>query len=219
MDKDENISPIFGFPIDSFENITKDCDLKLMGLHALLQVSQINNFISNIPLSFYMDVEIDVSTFWTYHYIPQHIHSKILFNIINESSFAKNYIITHNSSSTGQVFDISTVENILKINRNDTLIIDLNNNIYDISHPLFELANKFINKPLIELVDLICNAQAIVLADSSILCMALHLPIKTTKCYYVSRSSTDYSYLYNSVEDLPSHIRKFIPLPSESVIK
>jgi hypothetical protein len=205
------LNPLHGGCSDTFIKHVDGYDLKFCGISALILNNDEKYIIENLPFCFYRDVEIDHSIFWTYFKIPHTANSISLYNIIKDSPYKDNYIITHSNSSTGKVFDISSVESILHINRNETLIIDLNENIYEESHSLFEFANQFINKPIIDLYDLLCNASSLVLADSSIFCMAIHLPIKTEKCYYFSRDSSDYSYLYLTT-DIPETIRKFTSL-------
>ncbi len=205
------LNPMLGGCSETFIKHVDGYDMKFSGLPALILNNEDRYNTAYLPYCFYTDVQLDHSIFWTYFKISHTPNSTSLYNIIKDSPYKDNYIITHSTSSTGKVFDISSVESILKVNRNDTLIIDLNINIYDESHPLFDLANQFINKPIIDLYDLICNASALVLSDSSIFCMAMHLPIRTEKCYYVSRDSTDYSYLYD-LPDIPKVIRKFTSL-------
>jgi hypothetical protein len=205
------LNPLHGGCSDTFIKHVDGYDLKFCGIPALILNNDDKYNTAYLPFCFYRDLQLDHSIFWTYFKIPHTPNSISLYNTIKDSPYKENYIITHSNSSTGKVFDISSVESILKVNRNETLIIDLNENIYEESHPLFEFANQFINKPIIDLYDLLCNASSLVLADSSIFCMAIHLPIKTEKCYYVSRDSSDYSYLYLTT-DIPETIRKFTSL-------
>jgi hypothetical protein len=208
---DKYLNPTLGGCSETFIKHVDGYDMKFSGAPALILNNDDKYNTAYLPLCFYTDVQLDHNIFWTHFKIPHTPNSISLYNTIKDSPYKDNYIITHSNSSTGKVFDISSVESILKVNRNETLIIDLNENIYEESHSLFEFANQFINKPIIDLYDLLCNASSLVLADSSIFCMAIHLPIKTEKCYYVSRDSIDYSYLY-STTNIPTFIRKFTSL-------
>jgi hypothetical protein len=227
--KDQSeIHPLLGCSQEKLATIINGYDLKFSGLASLIVTKEEKYNDVWAPLCFYEDVKIDPYYFWKYFKIPTSSNSQELYDIIKNSDFADNYIVTHSTCSEGKVFDISTVEQVLHVDRNKTLIIDLNTNIYDESHPLHALAAKFINKPLIDLPDLISNAQAVILSDSSIYCLAIHLPIKTSKCYYTFRDNTErndnFSFLYNFDElEMPGAppIKRFklLPKPPAPIVK
>ncbi len=220
IDQESDIHPLLGCSKEKLAAITNGYDLKFSGLASLIVTKESRYNDAWAPLCFYEDVKIDPYYFWKYFKIFSSPGSKELYDLLKNSEFADNYIITHSTCSEGKVFDISTVEKVLNYDRNKTLIIDLNTNIYEESHPLHSIAAKFINKPLIDLPDLICNAQAVILSDSSIYCLAIHLPIKTDKCFYHFRDNTErrdhLSFLYNfdelKMHDAPS-IKRFKILP------
>jgi len=145
---------------------------------------------NNIPFNFYMDCNIDYKYFWKYFYIPESVESKELFNKLNT-----NYLFIHNIASTGEVFTINYIEKNFNIDRNKILIINPNKNLYNQEHQFYNLAQIFINLPLIYYVDTIINADKLFLTDSSFLCLSLNLSIKTKNCYYYSRGNS-YSHLF-----------------------
>lgn len=64
-----------------------------------------------------------------------------------------------------------------------------NINHYNVD-PHFESAQSFLNLPIFEYVHLLINASKILLYDSSFLCLAYHLPIKTDECFFKVRVIT-----------------------------
>ena len=218
INSEVEIHPFLGGSVakEKIDKIIIGYDPKFSGLSSFIITGEDKYNDAWAPLVFYEDVNIDPYCFWKDFSIPHTQGSKELYNLVKDTEYLNNYVIIHSQTSAGQLFEVSDVERVLGIDHNKTLIIDINKNIYDDTHPFYELAAKFINKPLIDLVDLICNAIGVVLSDSSFYSLALHLPIKTEKCYYVNRESSNYidnySFLYNFPE-LPSHIRKFKLLP------
>jgi hypothetical protein len=185
-----NISPNHRFDINTFKNITKNMDLYLAGC-CCLNVQP--NPYTDIPFNFYRDMNINEKYFWQYFHVNISSESKSLFNKLKDVS---NYIFIHNSASTGNAFSIVEIENKLKFNKQEILVINPNNNIYNKVDPFFELANEFLNHPLSFYISTIINANKIILTDSSFFCLAINLPIKTQECYLKSRQNRDYSYLY-----------------------
>lgn len=145
-----------------------------------------------VPFSFYEDMNIDIPVFWNYAHIPYTKQSTELYNNIANMK----YIFMTNNTSHGKLFDVETIESKFNINRNDILIICSDNNIYEPGHKYYEIANKFVQQPLIDYVDTIENASYIVVSDSAFFCVSLQLKIKTDNCYYVARGNADYTYLW-----------------------
>ncbi len=185
--KDINVR--YGFSLKKLNKITEGMDLYVCGY---------NNFrrklnIYDLPFCFYDEINIPTSIFWDYFYLPNNESSNKLYKLLENNT---NYIFVHTDSSYGRLFSIEYVEKKLKINRNDILMINPCYNIYDKNHKFFDLANKFVNHILIDYINTIINAEYIVVSDSSFMCMALNLEIKTDKCFYVGRNRT-YEHLYN----------------------
>ncbi len=186
---DNCISPNSGFSNEEFKKITENMDLYLAGLHCLSTTMEPCN---ELPFNFYRDMNINEKFFWTYFHVNIPSESKSLFNKLKGNS---NYIFIHNTSSTGNAFSIIDIENKLKFNKQEILVIDPNNNIYNKTDPFFELANEFLYHPLAFYIDVIINAKKIIMTDSSFFCLAINLAIKTKECYIKSRDNRNYSYL------------------------
>jgi hypothetical protein len=186
---DEDISPRFGCPYQSFLSTVKGYHIYLCGLHMFDK--QCASF-DTIPFCFYKDVNMDYNTFWTYFHIPTISESTSLYNLLLDSSYA----VLHTGSSTGECISIEAVETKFNISRNDIILIDVNRNIYPETHKFHKIADLFVNKPLAYYKDSLINATYVIVSDSSVFCMAMNLSIKTDNCYVVSRSS-GYSYIYS----------------------
>ena len=137
---------------------------------------------------------VDEKYFWNYFHIHRPPQSQALFKKLGSIN---KYIFVHNSSSTGEAFGIAEIEKKCKFDKNKTFVVNPCINIYKKDDPFFELAESFLNHPLPFYVDLIINANKVIMTDSSFFCLAMNLPIKTSQCYLKSRDSRDYSYFYN----------------------
>lgn len=185
IENDKFISPRYGFPIDKLQEIVNGKTLFLCGFHMLDRTRMAP--MCNLPFNFYKDLGMKPQIFRDYFYIPQVESSKKLYEEVKKYK----YVFIHNVSSTGKVFEISN-----KI-ENDLLVINPDYNFYSKDHKFFEIAEKFVYKPLIHYTTIIENADSIYLTDSSFFCLALNLKIKTEKCFYISRGSNgQYSHLF-----------------------
>jgi len=191
IDDDREVSPNFGCNPYYFKMLTSNTDLYLCGLHS--SKGKWHDF----PLGFYDDVNIDSKVFWDHFKIKNSEESKKLHNILVENNIEK-YIVVHNVSSTGKVFNS---KDIIKkyCKEDDLLIINFNENEYSPDHKYYELANQFINKPFADYIELIINASYVFLTDSSFFCLSLQLPIKTEECYYLARGNMSYELIYDPV--------------------
>jgi hypothetical protein len=190
VNNDEDISPRFGCPIESFIQTVNGYDVYMCGFH-LLNKPPTN--MNTLPFCFYNDIGVDYSIFWKYFHAPTTPESMNLYKLLSPYK----YIIIHNQSGTGLCFTDHYPEHVLNISKDTTIFINLNKNIYPPTHPYYTIANEFVNKPIVHYKDALINADYVLLCDSSIFCFAMNLPIRTNNCYVVSRS-VDYSYIYSS---------------------
>ncbi len=176
----KDISPNYGFPNDKFQKIVSGYDTFLTGHHKSKHIQ------IDIPFSFYKDVKIDHNIFWEYFHIPNFPESEQLYSLLT----GIDYIFVHNTCSSGEVFSVNKI-------KSDTLIINPCNSCYADTHKYYELSKKFIGHPLPHYKECIINAKEIYLSDSSFMCMAINLPVKTDKCYYYSRDNRSYDNMYD----------------------
>ena len=181
---DRDISPRYGYPIDKFKEIVKGKTLFLGGFH--MPDKKIAP-LTNVPFNFYKDFGLNPQIFRDYFHIPQLESSKKLYEEVKKYK----YVFIHNVSGNGKVFEISNISD------NDLLVINPDYNVYSKDHKFFDIAEKFVYKPIIHYTKLIENADSIYLADSCFFCLALNLKIKTEKCFYISRPGNgEYPHLF-----------------------
>lgn len=209
VNNDENISPRFGCPIETFIQIIDGYDVYMCGFHLL---NKAPTEMNTLPFCFYKDIGIDYSVFWKYFHVPTTQESKELYKLVESHKYA----IVHNQSGTGLCFTDQYPEQFLDISKDTTIIINLNKNMYAESHPYYSIANEFVNKPLAHYKDTLIHAEYVFLCDSSIFCLAMNLPIQTQNCFVISRS-VDYSYIYTSDFAFSNEYSKakFTTIPSD----
>lgn len=183
-----------------FNTLSQGKDVVLCGVHA-------GKPIHDLPFCFYHDANVPLSTFWEYFYIPESEND--LYHCVEGNE----YVFVHNTSSTGKVFDLETVEEKCHFNRDDILVINPCYNTYTKGHKFYDVAEKFAMAGLTAYINTIKNAKIVILSDSSFLSMALNLDIKTTQCYYKARGNGDYDYLFTDKYNFPkSNRQKFIKI-------
>ena len=180
INEEKDLIPRYGCNIDTYNKITENKNVYITGCNLPYGGGGPYNYIVTKPYEY---LNLNFSIFWNYFFIPKTKYQNELFNLINNEK----YIFIHNTCSTGIVFTIENIEKILNINRNDILFINPCVNVYDSNHIFFEKANKFINKNITYYIDIIENAEYVILSDSSFFCMSLNLEIKTNNCFYISR--------------------------------
>jgi hypothetical protein len=192
---DKEISPVSGGPsvISKFQTLTEGSTVFFTGEHRL-NVRTVPYDFAYIPFSFYLDAGLVPTIFWDYFHCATNIESESLYTTVK----GQDYIIVHSSTSRGPAFTVKQIQERFGYNPDTTLYLDLNTNVYQPGHKFYEQAQKFVNKPLVFYKDTIIHASAVLVADSSIFCFAMQLPIETSECYIMSRDGRDYSYIWNS---------------------
>jgi len=205
--KPDDLGRHFGFsnkPNSTFEYNGEIYDLINVGMYG-----PINSSAATIPFNFYDDLKLPYNIFWDYSHIPDTEQGKELYEFVKDID----YIIIHANSSYGISFTVEEIENKMKIDRNSTLILDIEKNVYDINHPFYEKAQKFVMQPILFYKDSLINASQIFVSDSCLFCMAIQLDIKTEKCYIIERSRgyrNHYSYIFSEKYNFnPLKTRKF----------
>lgn len=133
-----------------------------------------NHGYEDLPSCFYLDMGIDPSVRHSHFFIPTTKEALELYNLIKHQP----YIFIQQKSS-------NTFTSLVSWDINQILTIDSNKNVYDSSHPWYELAEKFINLPLITYTEVIKHAKEIHMVDSCFYCMACYIPLdaEVKKCY------------------------------------
>lgn len=189
-----DVNSDFGFskiPGSTFTYNNEKYDLITVGMYG-----SVNTKSYTIPFCFYKDINLDYSIFWDYSHIVDTYESKELYNKIIENHDIKNYVVIHYGSRTSMGNSFREIEKYFKINRNDTLLINIEKNMYEREHPYYELANIFVMKPVIFYKDILINASKIFVSDSCLFCLAMMLDIKTEECYILNNSVSGDYYQY-----------------------
>lgn len=176
----------------------EDTDIFICGCHKEYLKTKINNpAILNYEKNnkydikyshikaFYEDINLDLSIYCNYFDISSTDRSIELYKQIKDLKI----IFCHTQASTKK---ISIPENILtQINNKEYIIICANENMYNMGHSYFEIANQFINIPVNEYIDVIKHAYQIFVIDSCFACIILPLSmankLNTQKIEYRSR--------------------------------
>ena len=64
------------------------------------------------------------------------------------------------------------------------MILQVNQNVYEKEHKFYNIAEKFVNKPLLFYIRTIENAEHVYITDSVFLCLCMHLHMKCDVYYY-----------------------------------
>ena len=215
---DKDISPAYGFNISDFNKIFNNHTKYLLGFHQHgihTDCYGQGKIIYDLPFSFYDDVQINHQVFWDYFHVNKPDNSIIMYNSIKSI----NYIFMHNTSSIGEVFSLDFIVDKFNINKDKTLIINPCICLYQPGDNYYELAKTFIKLPILDYIDTIENAKTIVMSDSSFLCLAQHLEIKTEQCYIYCREGNNYKYTYDHIwsnkyksKSTPNKYKKFFQI-------
>lgn len=172
-------------------------DIHLSGIQKYLTDSPIA-FV-DIPISFYTDLELDPRIYWEYFKINVSPKSRQLIEDLKGIP----YVFTHAGMRTedGQTsyFTIDVVEKHLGQTKDRILMIDPCINHYTIGHRFYEKAENMKGHLINDYVDLLINADALYIYDSCFFCLAMHLGLKTTRCFYKHRFGEQiphYDYLW-----------------------
>jgi len=190
IETEKDLVPRYGCEYNRFKTITNNTTVFMTGCNLPNGGGGPYNYIAVKPYEY---LNLNFSIFWEYFNISNKTESINLFENVKHLK----YIFVHDMAAhcvNGIVF---TLENVT-----DELLINPCRNMYDKNHKYFNLAEKFINKPILDYVDTIKNANMLILSDSAFFALAINLEIKTDKCYYTSRGHYYHhiwsdKYIYN----------------------
>lgn len=149
--------------------------------------------LDTIPYMFYYDLRVPPAVFWRYMKIPRTLESAQLYETVRNQPY---YFISPNSS-TGSAFSVAQATALFKIDANETLIINSDYNIYSAGHKFYEVAQRFVMQRVIDYVDTLAHAAGILLSDSCMFCLALHVEIPAgVPCYFTTRYFNYADYIY-----------------------
>jgi hypothetical protein len=151
---------------------------------------------SYVPFDFYYQLNIPYNWFWyDSTLLPS---SNIYLSRYLEDNNITDYVFVHNSSSDSVISSIN-LEWLSKFGISDNyLVINPNMNMYKETSKFYEIAEKFVNKPLFDYIDIISNAGFLFLTNSSFFCLSLHLNLKSKNNYVFKRHTQSINYLWEN---------------------
>ena len=121
--------------------------------------------------TFYQDMNLDISIYYEYFDINSTKESLALYQQIKDI----NIIFCHTQASNRKISLPKNMKNYLYDDK--YIIICANENSYNKNQSYFEIANKFINIPIAEYIDVIKNAYEIFVIDSCFSCIVHPLSV------------------------------------------
>jgi hypothetical protein len=174
-----------------------DCgtyDLYLCGLHKSLIYGTPYSDNCNIHRMFYNDMNLDISLMKSHFLISSTDESSKLLQIIPSSM---KIIFVHNCASNQEVYIP-----IERYKNENTIIINPNKNMYHHDDLHYNLANQFLDMPLLAYTDIMKQADEIHVTDSSFSCLAGCLLQNNTKenqkRFLYTRTGHNYPDLFDS---------------------
>jgi hypothetical protein len=161
-----------------YTRVTKDVieqasDVKINSLYKSGYQLNTNADVSRIPLSFYDEMNIDREVMKVFSKISRPVTSVNLKNILKEMNIT--YSLYHLIGSADcNSYSFDKVESKYK-NDADHLIIDVKKNRYEVGHKYYEIANLFINLPILEYCDIMMTAKELYFVNSSFFCLAARI--------------------------------------------
>jgi hypothetical protein len=162
-----------------YTKITKEAleitsEVKIDSLYKSGYQLNINADVSRIPLSFYDEMNIDREVMKVFSKITK-THTSLNLKNILEGKFVNGYSLYHLvGSANSNSYQFDAINNSIK-NDPDHLVIDVRENRYPIDHKYYEIANLFINLPILDYCDIIMTAKELHFVNSSFFCLAARI--------------------------------------------
>jgi GNAT superfamily N-acetyltransferase len=202
----QDISPKIERNIEKFNKVADGYDLYLCGMHKLYDIvskscEKLSEIFNIIPFCFYEDCGLSPTIYREYSFIPRIYESIKLYNEVK--NICEKYVVIHKNCSLGIMFELDEI--VKNIDINQTLVINIDKNIYEKGHKYYEISEKCVLRPILYYVDLIENSCMNILSDSCMFCLALQLNIKNNYNYYVGRHIYDHFFYEKYGYDRKKH--------------
>jgi hypothetical protein len=158
-----------------------------------------DNLDDNI-LNFYVDIGLDLSIYFDYFDITSTDISMKYYNDIRDYKIV--FMHTRASDST---IDLTHIIDKYKY-LDDYIIICADKNVYNINDPKYNLADKYVNIPIVYYIDVIKNAEKIHLVSSCFVCITI--PLIGKHQINPIEYEVYHRYSYVNINSLKSHINK-----------
>ncbi len=142
--------------------------------------------IYDFPYSFYDDLDIPRMIRQEYFYYLPLEEGVERYKKISDAVGEKGYIVFHQQASH------STIEVSKQFDKEATLLLDVNKNLYPKEHPWYELAQSIVHQPLLSHISLFEHAKEIHMLESSVYCLVSHLNLSKVEkkvCYNAFQNS------------------------------
>lgn len=146
-----------------------------------------HTFMSGAWAGKHIDTSTDITVqFYDHLGFPREVkHAFAHFNMANSLPVPDiPYVFSHSSSSDGTHLDFTK-----KWKADDIFTIDPNRNVYPPDHRWFDLAEQYLNHPILRYAELIKHATEIHVTDSSFYCLACFMPNASTRKFCYDRTS------------------------------
>ncbi len=155
INDDNEISPKFGCPVETFQKAVEGFDgVGLCGFHTD------NSKMDLFPLNFYSELGLPKEVMMEWSHIPS------LKETLPDIPF-----LFYNNTSSNQTMNIP-----VDIERH--LVINPAVNVYPQDHRWYTVAQKWVGLPLFAYTELLQQSQQLLMVDSSFFCMSLLLGLK-----------------------------------------
>ena len=158
------------------EALEKASEVKINSLYKSGYQLNTKADVSKIPLSFYDEMNLDREVMKVFSKISKPATSLNLKNILKEMNieYSLYHLVGSMDSNSIQFNSINSINTSIK-NNPDHLIIDVRENRYKSDHKYYEIANLFINLPILEYCDIIMTAKELHFVNSSFFCLAARI--------------------------------------------
>lgn len=118
---------------------------------------------------FYDDIGLDLSIYMDYFCIESNDQSKKAYDSIKDYSI----VFLHTKGSNRRI-QLTDVINKYK-NKKEYLFICANENVYEETHPKYSISNQYVNKKIVDYIDIIYHSKEIHVIDSCFSCIVYPL--------------------------------------------
>jgi hypothetical protein len=199
----EGYNDIYPFNEEKYKDELVGYNILRVGIHKYFfeknnKIKLTDDYIHNCPpFNYYKQLNIPYSIFWNNIHMPN-LEIDSLTNILKENEI-NNYVFIHNTVSNvhGELFTKELLFNKFSLNSEKVLFINSNINMYSKDSSYYNIAEYFINRPILDYKNILINADYLFLTNSSFFCFCLHLPIKTSNMYAFERNRYSLDYIYD----------------------
>jgi len=189
-----------------FPQVPIDIEIKKVGffLHEndragwTVNNNRTKRYLNNLPKNFYDDIGVDFSHFRKSFAIPKINTEK---NNLPSDLSSKTIMFVHDTCSDNKMTRFGNILKKFFYQDSNTILINVSENMYQVGHQNYEIAQKYVNLPILSYVPIICRASEIHVSDSSFFCLAIHL-VNTAlqKCIVYPRTGSSYQSKYHFID-------------------